>query len=42
MKNQLVLKELSTALQNLYMCRQFVDRLETREWVEDEHRTNSK
>jgi len=30
------LKEVSTALENLYSCRNYVEQLETREWVEDE------
>lgn len=33
---QRALQEISTALQNLYMCRGYVDQLETREWIDDE------
>lgn len=33
---QRALQELSTALQSLYVCRNYVDRLETREWIDDE------
>lgn len=33
---QRALEELSNALQNLHICRGYADRLETKEWVEDE------
>ena len=33
---QRAIEELSNALQNLHTCRGYVDRLETKEWVEDE------
>ena len=33
---QKVLSELSTALQDLYACRNCVEQLDTREWVDDE------
>lgn len=33
---QRALQELSTALQNLYICRNYVDQIDTREWIDDE------
>ena len=30
------LQELSTALQNLNVCREYVERLDTREWIDDD------
>ena len=30
------LQEMSEALQGLYLCRNFAEQLETREWVDDE------
>lgn len=33
---QRALQELSMALQNLYACRNYVNQLETREWIDDE------
>ena len=33
---QRALQELQTALHNLYICRNYVDSLQTREWIDDE------
>ncbi len=33
---QRALQEIATSIQNLYMCRNLVDALDTREWVDDE------
>ena len=33
---QRALQELSSALQNLYVCRNYVHQIDTREWIDDE------
>ncbi len=33
---QMVLQELSTALQNLYSCRNYADALDVMEWIDDD------
>lgn len=33
---QKAIKEISEGLQNLYACREFINHLETKEWVDDQ------
>ncbi len=33
---KIALQEISVSLQNLYMCRDYVNSLEIREWIDDE------